>query len=88
MSGIPQRVYAKKIVFKEEEICEGMYSADVDFFHAQYEKFAPAKRKSFPKKRFTGKDRQLHVLLCKMGKGSHQTTLPALAYVGRRIRYS
>jgi glycosyltransferase involved in cell wall biosynthesis len=50
VSGLPQRVYAKKLGFKEEEICEGMYSADVDFFNAQYEKHADAKRKSFPKK--------------------------------------
>ncbi|HKR03068.1 MAG TPA: glycosyltransferase family 4 protein [Bacteroidia bacterium] len=50
VSGQPQRVYAKKLGFKEEEICEGMYSADVDFFHAQYEKYTDAKRKSFPKK--------------------------------------
>ncbi len=50
VSGIPQRVYAKKLGFKEEEICEGMYSADVDFFHSLYEKYADSKRKSFPKK--------------------------------------
>ncbi|MEP7168038.1 MAG: glycosyltransferase family 4 protein [Bacteroidota bacterium] len=50
VSGLPQRVYATKLGFKEEEICEGMYSADVDFFHAQYEKHIAAKRKSFPKK--------------------------------------
>ena len=50
VSGLPQRVYAKKLGFKEEEICEGMYSADVNFFHAQYEKYAEEKRKTFPKK--------------------------------------
>ncbi|MEO5570499.1 MAG: glycosyltransferase family 4 protein [Bacteroidia bacterium] len=50
VSGLPQRVYAKKVGFKEEEICEGMYSADTDFFHQQYEKHVAAKRKSFPKR--------------------------------------
>lgn len=50
VSGEPQRVYAKKLGFKEEEICEGMYSADVDFFHSQYIKYASGKRNSFPKK--------------------------------------
>ncbi len=50
VSGEPQRVYAKKLGFKEQEICEGMYSANYDFFHAQYEKYVPAKRKAFPKK--------------------------------------
>jgi glycosyltransferase involved in cell wall biosynthesis len=50
VAGLPQREYAKKLGFKEEEICEGMYSADFDFFHSLYEKYADAKRKSFPKK--------------------------------------
>lgn len=50
VSGLPQRVYAKKLGFKEDEICEGMYSADVDFFHAQYLKNKASKHKAFPKK--------------------------------------
>lgn len=50
VSGLPQRMYAKKLGFSEDEICEGMYSADFDYFHAQYEKFQPAKKKAFPKK--------------------------------------
>jgi glycosyltransferase involved in cell wall biosynthesis len=50
VAGLPQRMYAKKIGFKEEEICEGMYSADFDFFYDQYKKFLPIKEKSFPKK--------------------------------------
>lgn len=49
VSGLPQRVYAKKLGFKEEEICEGMYSADVDFFYSQYKKNISSKQKSFPK---------------------------------------
>ena len=43
-------MYARKLGFKEEDICEGMYSADFDFFHEQYEKYADAKRHSFPKR--------------------------------------
>lgn len=50
VSGSPQRVYAKKLGFKEHEICEGMYSADFDFFYSKYEKNILAKRKVFPKK--------------------------------------
>ena len=50
VSGLPQRVYAKKLGFKEEEICEGMYSADVGFFNMLYQKYASAKKKAFPKK--------------------------------------
>ncbi|MFI5218786.1 MAG: glycosyltransferase family 4 protein, partial [Bacteroidia bacterium] len=49
VSGMPQRVYAKKLGFKEEEICEGMYSANFDFFHSQYNKNILSKQKSFPK---------------------------------------
>lgn len=50
VSGLPQRIYARKLGFAESEICEGFYSCDVDFFNALYQKHKSKKGNNFPKK--------------------------------------
>jgi len=48
VAGSPQRVYAKKIGFHDENILEGVYSADVDLFHGQYHTNKKRKNEEFP----------------------------------------
>lgn len=48
--GHPQKLYALKMGFKENQIQEGAYSADLRLFNQYYESFREAKRKKFPKR--------------------------------------
>lgn len=50
VAGLPQRIYARKLGFREEFIKDGIYSCDYDFFHDLYNQFRPAKAESFPKR--------------------------------------
>ena len=49
-AGEPQRIYARKLGFKDETIRTGVYSCDFDYFHAEYLRCRPLKEQSFPKK--------------------------------------
>lgn len=48
--GNAQKVYARKIGFKDHQIREGLYSADLELFHQYYNEFKDAKQSDFPKK--------------------------------------
>lgn len=48
--GHPQKIYARKIGFKDSQIREGLYSADLQLFHTYYEKFREEKKRNFPKR--------------------------------------
>ncbi len=48
--GGKQKKYAQKIGFKEEEIFEGFYSADTNYFWRMYHENIELKRRSFPKR--------------------------------------
>ena len=50
VAGLPQRIYAKKLGFRDELIKDDVYSCDYDFFHELYRQFRPAKVESFPKR--------------------------------------
>jgi glycosyltransferase involved in cell wall biosynthesis len=49
-AGSPQRKYALKLGFKNDNIKEGVYSCDFDYFHGQYVKYREQKKQNFPKK--------------------------------------
>lgn len=49
-AGMPQSTYALKLGFKNENIKEGLYCCDYDYFHGQYLQMKASKEKSFPKK--------------------------------------
>jgi glycosyltransferase involved in cell wall biosynthesis len=49
-AGGPQITYAKKLGFSSDQIKDGWYSCDYDYFHRQYLNTRDEKRKSFPKK--------------------------------------
>ena len=48
--GEKQYRYARKLGFKKENILQGLYAADVDFFYQQYLDNRETKRKNFPKR--------------------------------------
>lgn len=48
--GKPQVMYCKKLGFKDEQIKDGMYSADIKLFNQYYEQFREQKAKSFPRR--------------------------------------
>ncbi len=48
--GHAQKIYARKLGFKDDQIREGLYSADLQMFHRFYEEFREAKKKHFPKR--------------------------------------
>lgn len=50
VSGAPQTLYARHLGFHDTEICEGLYAADVDWFHHLYLKYKTTKAAHFPKR--------------------------------------
>ncbi|MCH8902368.1 MAG: glycosyltransferase [Bacteroidetes bacterium] len=48
IAGLPQREYVGKLGFDNEQIIEGIYSADYDKFNALYDQFNEQKSRSFP----------------------------------------
>ncbi|PVD52032.1 glycosyl transferase family 1 [Terrimonas sp.] len=48
--GEPQKVYAKKLGFKEQHIISGFYCCDVDFYSDLGNRFLALKEESFPKR--------------------------------------
>jgi len=48
--GRAQKIYARKIGFRDSQIREGLYSADLKLFHHYYELFKADKKKKFPKR--------------------------------------
>jgi glycosyltransferase involved in cell wall biosynthesis len=50
VSGDPQRVYARKLGFKDTLIEDGFYSCDYNLFHKLYLEFRAAKAAHFPKR--------------------------------------
>ena len=47
--GAPQKTFAHKLRFKEDDIYTGFYSADFDLFNGYYKSFRERKNQSFPK---------------------------------------
>ncbi len=48
VAGKPQREYAQKLGFSDDQIFEGYYSSDTKLFHGIYEKARDKKKKHFP----------------------------------------
>jgi glycosyltransferase involved in cell wall biosynthesis len=48
VSGSPQRQYALRMGFSDDQISEGGYSGHYDYFHQAYLKFSESKQKQFP----------------------------------------
>ncbi len=48
VSGSPQRQYALRMGFREDEISEGGYSGNYKYFHQAYLKYRESKQKKFP----------------------------------------
>ncbi len=50
VAGQPQRVFARKLGFRNEKIKDDVYSCDYDYFHMLYQRFRDAKKSAFPKR--------------------------------------
>jgi len=48
--GSPQRKFARKLGFKDENIREGVYSCDFKLYHQLFETYHKSKEKAFPKR--------------------------------------
>lgn len=48
VAGDPQKRYAQKVGFRDENILEGVYTADVNLFQKQYHSNKEGKKKNFP----------------------------------------
>ena len=50
VAGLPQRIFARRLGFRDAKIKDDVYSCDYDYFHNLYLRFRDAKKATFPRR--------------------------------------